>query len=568
MNRLLLLAGALLTAGSAFAEWGNSIDSPVAVFPTGTLSYATETKAAPDGSVWTVVYHPNLREAADEYDTGNVVYEYRVQHFDPSGNPTFPEEGLLVSDYKNLSYTVVNDYLLVDRDGNAVIAVADCRNSTGSERSYTAYKISSDGEFLWGEDGVALSDPLKPSAFAGCVNSVQLEDGSYVFAWSEYDSNDVSHVCMQRLSDSGKAQWALDKAAITDAVSGYPYLVNSGDNTFILVYARTASSVLYARKLDFECESVWGTDVRIYRGGWGSVPLHTILSVKSSGDGGVLVAWSDDRKGENRESAYISYVTSDGALGFAGSSDEADVKLCYDEWRCFNVNAVPAADGSCFYAVWRRTDAAQYFQGVKIQKISRRGELLWGDDAKDLWEAEDQSLGYFSLQQAGADGACAFFEKYTEYFDQQCFAYRFDSNGDAVWPGGAVAVSEKGRQAASLASQPYTAGTWLCTWTDVGTSADDKATTYYMTCLDEEGTFGVYAAIEQVSCGKHALVCDGSTLRASVADGTVACIYTPLGARVAECVFAGGVASFNLPTGVYIAAAEGCEAPVKFIVKH
>ncbi len=565
MNRMLLLGAALLTAGTALADWGTDNESPIAIFPSGTGSYATEVKAAPDGSVWAMIYHPNLKEAESEMDIDNVIYEYRLQHFDAQGNPTFPAEGMLLCDYSNWSYTVVNDYLMVDSDGNAIVVVNDCRNSAEKYKSYTAYKVTPEGELLWGEDGVAVSDPVKPAEFAAFMSMVELEDGSYVFAWQEMDKTGASHIYMQRLSHDGKAQWDIDKLAMTDEVTGYPYLVNSGDNTCIMVYGRTASAVLYARKLDFEGENVWGKDTRIYRGGWGSIPLQTILNVTSSGDGGVLVSWTDDRNGEMIESAYVSYVTSDGKLGFAGQSDEGDVKLCYDGWRCFSVNTIPAADGSCFYSIWRRTDNDQNYEAIMMQKISRSGDLLWGDEAKELLPTAITTLSYLSQQQAGESDACAFYEVYRSYFDQQCYAARFNNEGEFVWADEIIELSENGRQAASLKSQPYQPGSYLCTWTDGGTSAEDKATTYLMTGLNDNGTFGIPdAGVEStVSDNAAALSFDGYALHGI--DGASVKVYTATGALVATYTLKGGVAKVNLPAGFYVAAAYG--HTVKFVVK-
>lgn len=95
----------------------------------------------------------------------------------------------------------------------------------------------------------------------------------------------------------------------------YPYLINSGDNQFILVYAKGSNQDLYARKIDFDGTSVWPEDTRIYRGGFGSIPLWTILNVQPSGDGGVILSWNDDRYYTNTESAYLSYVKPNGELG-------------------------------------------------------------------------------------------------------------------------------------------------------------------------------------------------------------------------------------------------------------
>ena len=569
MKKLLLLMAGLATATGAMANWGTSIEDPVSVFPKGTNSYATEVRPGADGSAWAVIYHPNTKQADNEYDISRVVYEYRVQYFDPEVNPKFPAEGLLVSDYSNISYTVVNNYLLVDNDGNAIVSVSDCRNSNGSDKSYTVYKISPEGEFLWGEDGIALSDPTAPASLGVCMNIIQLEDGSYVFAWAEYDNEGGSHVFMQRLSHDGKAQWDLAKTAITDEISNYPYLLNSGDNTFILVYGRTASTILYARKLDFEAENVWGKDVRIYRGGWGSTPVQTKLEVKPSGDGGALIAWSDDRSGTNIESAYISYVTPDGKLGFAGASDEGDVKLCYDDWRCFNVSAVRAADLSCFYAVWRRTDYDQRYQAIMMQKISNKGELLWDDEAREVTPTEATTLGYVSVQAAGDNGACAFYEEYRSYFDQQAYAQRFGSEGEFIWEPEVLDLSRPERMASGLTSQPYMNGKgWLCNWADGGTSAEDKETTYYMTVVNLDGGFGLEnSGVENVvSVNEAQLTFAAGALHADVADGTIASVYSVDGSLVAECSFSGGRAALDLAPGMYIAGLCGGET-VKFIVK-
>ncbi len=557
----------LALAFTASADWSRTVEDPVKLFPTGTSSYATDVKVAPDGTIWSYIYYPNTEHAEDEYDIDKVVYEYRLQHYDKDGNPQFGDMGLLVSDYSNWSYTVVDDLLYVDRHGNAILIVSDCRNSGESKKSYTAYKVSPSGEMLWGHDGVPVSDPLKPDGLVAWMNVVELTDGSFVFAWMGMEEDGTTRLYMQRLNEAGEAQWDLSKVSITDEISGYPHLVPSVDNTFIMVYGRTASTILYARKMDFEAESVWGKDVRIYRGGWGSVPLQTLLSVVPSGDGGALIAWTDDRAATRFESAYLSYVTSDGELGFAGASDEADVKLCYDGWRSFSVQACPATDGSGFYAFWRRTDGNQRYQGFKAQKVSKEGELLWGDDAVEIVPAIDTAYGYPSLQPTGDGGACAFYEEYREYFDQQGYAHRFDSEGKSVWDSGSIPVTLAGRGAAQLRSYQYMEpGKWLLTWTDGGTGADDKEETFLMTRFNEDGVFGdPGSGVQKYGVAPETLVFNGKAICGDMADGTELAVYSVDGMRVAVSSFSSGVAPVDLPAGMYMVNVYG--RTLKFMVK-
>lgn len=493
MKRQLLIAMSVAVAAAASAQWSADVNSPAKVFPTGMNSYATEVKAGPDGTAWAVIYHPNTDNAGGETDIANVKYEYRLQHFDRDGKPEWQADGILLSDYNNLSWTQYNDYLLVDNEGNAIVAVSDCRNSSDKEKSITAYKISPKGEMLWGEDGVAVSDAENPAHLVAAMKLVELDDHSVVFAWSELGTDDNSRICLQRISKEGKALWGKSKVWHEDEYTVYPYLVPSGDNTFIMVYARTQSQILYAAKLDFECENVWGKETRIYRGGWGTVPLYTLMQVVPSGDNGVLVAWSDDRANSGFESPYISYVTTDGKLGFEGLSDEGDMKLGYfDAIRCLNVAATPAADGNGFYAIWRGFRNQQSFQGIYMQYVNLAGDLVWGDHAKAVCPIEENSYAYLSIQPMGEDGACAFYEHYSSYFDQCGLAVAVNPAGEYTLGDGPFVVTPQGRMCTNLKTQIMPGqDAYLLTWTDGGAGEEDKEKTYCMARMNQNGTFGL-----------------------------------------------------------------------------
>lgn len=551
----------MTTALTAAAEWGTNSDTPVNIFPAESGSFAYAVLPGQDGTVWGVKYQP--RVTVTEGDEETVRYEYSVQHWDRNGNAVFPAAGITVSDYSNVTYTVINERLLVDSDGNAIICVSDCRNSSAGATSYTAYKLSPEGKMLWGEEGVPVSDPLHPATFTAKMNIIELDDHSYVFAWMQSKEADgMGNIYMQRLSRDGKMLWNGEKAAITDDVSENPILLNSGDNTCILVYTRGASSVLTARKIDFDGESVWGSDVRIYRGGWGMAPVHTYFTAAASGDGGAIVSWCDDRHNTNLESPYLSYVTSDGKLGFSSQSDEGDLKLLYTESRNFNVTAVPAVDGSCFYAVWRTSDANEHDQGILMQKVSKEGELLWGDDAKVIEPMTDAHKGYISIQQAGDSDAICFYGLYSSHYDQRCVATRFDSDGNFLWNGKTVALSPAGRQSYSLRSGMFPCqNAYLCSWTDGGTSEQDAGTAYFMTRLNDDGSIGLPGtAAPMTATDTPYLAFDGKRLHGSLSDGAVITVIDITGTCVAQCVMNGGVAQVKLSSGIYIAYAPGVKA--------
>lgn len=569
MKKSILSIAFIAAAFGSASAWTDDPAKPVTAFPVGTIDYGCETKVCPDGSFWSVMYHPNLKNAGSEEDISNVVYEYRIQHFDADGNPTFKDPmGLLISDYKNLSYTVVNQYLLADADGNAIVAVADCRNSPDSGRSYTAYKISPEGKMLWSDEGVSISDPTKPSGVSAAMSMVQLEDKSIVFAWTEYPRGSMeAGIHMQRITADGTPQWDANTAGVTKEVASYPYLVNSGDNTFIMVYAKTASQVLYAKKLDFECESVWGKEVRIYRGGFGSIPLHLNLDVAPSGDGGVLASWCDDREGTNVESAYISYVTPEGKLGFTGQSDEADVKLSYEGWRNFTVSSCAANDGSGFYVAYRATSADQNYQGVAIQKISKKGDLLWSDNGGYVEPVElEKTYSYVTSQAAPNGGVMVFYQQYRNWFDQPCFVKQLDGNGSPVWENPRVQINSSNRLSSNLLSQPIPGkDAWLCDWKDGGTSETDKDPSNCINIVYSNGLIGsATSGIETVETPSSISYSDGS-ICGSFADGATVVAYQPTGKKVASAMFSNGSASLTLSPGLYLVSVQ--DKTVKIIVR-
>lgn len=434
LSALLLCATCICVAN---AQWNPDPMANNLIVPEGASHYATEINMSPNGTVWFMYYHPNLVQAEDEYDTANVVYEYRVQAIDKDGNKLFGDElGLLVSNYPARSYCVCNQYTTFDNEGNFIIAVHDCRNSPdGDAMSYTAYKISPDGQMLWDEDGVSLDGGITADTSAA-MSLTALDDNSIVFAWMR-DDNGVMRVDLQRVSAEGVPQWDIDEVSLYSATTPYwyPYVVNAGSNQVILVYGRGASSDLYARKLDFDGTQVWESDTRIYRGGWGSIPLWTKLCVVPSGDGGVLLGWNDDRDSNNSELPYISYVKGDGSLGFSAASDNGDVQLSWAEMQAWQIKVMPDPDNDGFLAVWRATDGSQGWEYPVIQRVSKSGELLFGDEGKPLTELLYTTYGFMSLQ-PGEDGTFATFwqEQRDGFGDVASFCQLIDSKtGETKW---------------------------------------------------------------------------------------------------------------------------------------
>ena len=584
MKKILLIGLSLLSLGG-YAQWG---PDPQLAIPAGENVYATECATGSDGTTWYLMYHPNL-VTGDEYDIQNNIYEYRLQIFDKDGNKkTGDDVGMLISAERNRSWTVVNQYLLIDRDNNAIVAVSDARNSTDESMplSFTIYKISPEGEMLWGEDGVSVDGGYAYDVLAG-MSMTQIDDGSYVFAWmrSASGGNNDMTIEMQRLSSDGKLLWdAKDVRLGGSNAYMYPYVVDAGYNQVILVYALGGNQDLYARKIDFDGTPVWSKDVRIYRGGWGGIPLWTKLSVVPSGDGGVLLSWNDDRNYTWVESAYVSYVTADGKLGFSGASEEGDVKVGYSGWKAFNCVVTPDPDNDGFIAAWRETESSQSYTHLKVQRISKSGELLWDEEGVTLTDDLESlydlglytSFAYLSLHPGNEGQTGLFCQRRQDLTNYETMLIVLDNKTGEIWDKGQITIEERnsGDLTALMTSVCESEKFWIGLW-EAGIPTDTDGpwvTQKHIQRINFDGTIGSSEVSEitkpVVSEKELTATFDGSSLilNAVTSENITVSLYDLSGRQVAELYKGVARAGRNvisltpLSAGMYIVKVEAGQA--------
>ena len=575
---LLIVVAAVLSCISAVAQWNSNNAVNMLAWPEGKSYYSNEMKMAPDGSVWLAVNHPSVNGVATS-----------LQLFDANGNKKFAEP-LLVSDYPSRTWTSCSQILFVDRDGNAIVAVYDWRMGATDFEGYTVYKVSPEGEFLWGEDGITLEGENVYDLVAA-MSICQLADGSYVFAWMHNrDGNfNMMSIEMQRISAEGEMLWNAEDVRLYDETSNYmyPYVIDGGNNQVIMLYAKGSSQDLYARKLDFDGSTVWSKDTRIYNGGWGSIPIWTILDVHPTGDGGFIVSWNDDRFYTEIESAYMAYVKSNGELGF--SADNGQI-LGLAGWRSLHVKSYYDKASDSFYAIWNECSAGQSWSRMVGQRISKEGDLLWGENAVELKPMEQTSYLFSSIQNAANDEIAFFYMRnYAGTFgDVEAFVTTVNVNDTTIRRESEFTKGERVSEKASLETTPmYNGEYWIAKWEDRGSVTEVEEGTdidrLMIQRINNDFTLGV-AAVEAVRTENNyfealATLVDGeamfATNLAAATQATLA-IYDINGALVAtpfEGVLAAGKQyiewNADVPAGIYLATlttAYGVET-VKLLVK-
>ncbi|MBE6307642.1 MAG: T9SS type A sorting domain-containing protein [Bacteroidales bacterium] len=400
MKRIVAILFVMATMFGAMAQWSSNVDESLLIYSGETN--VQEIAMAPNGNTW--VY---LQAPAND-GTGNLsVY---LQLLDSAGNKVFGEEPLLVSNKPTRTWTTCNTYLYADRDGNAIVAVHDIRNAVKTQYlSYTLYKISQKGEFLWGEDGIGL-EGTQAFPMNSHISMAQMDDNSYVCAWTSVKGeSDIYEVKIQRISPDGEMLWDLEEVKLSDPENKshytWPTVIDAGMNQAIIVYFKGSNYDIYARKIDFDGTSAWSEDTRLYRSGWPySIPAWSLVDVQPSGDGGVLVAWSDDRFMTGM-ATYMTYVQPNGEIGFAAGVDGQ--KLSYGDYQGVSVRCKYDPYTDTFLAIWRESYSAVMYRAL-VQRLSKDGELLWGEEGLEIQPFTSNQYGYFSIQTA-PDNQAAFF---------------------------------------------------------------------------------------------------------------------------------------------------------------
>lgn len=472
---VLTLAGFVSCFGLAFAQWADNPHENMLFYDNNV--YETEIAALEDGSFYTMFNEPHKS------------IFYYLTYNDKDGRPLW-DEPLLLSDKPTKTYTVVNNYLFLDNEDNAIVTVVNAvKDTINLFETYTVFKVNKEGEHLWGENGLDLQRGELPYLSAH-LQTIQLTDGSYVFAWMEGDVGGNLSIKMQRLSVDGEILWTEPKILKEENVNyAYPYLVAAPDNEFLMMYARGSSQELYAQKYDFDGNAVWAQPTLVYGSGFGSIPIWTFLDVIPA-NGGMLVGWYADPNGDNVEDVYIAYVKNDGSHAFLNGSE--GLKVGYTEIRQFSPKMAFDAEKELIFVMWRETNSSQGIQGLKTQLVSAEGELMWNPEGIPVRPAGEFAVGYYSVKPGPDHAFAGFYMIEHSAYDSVC-GYAFLQNSDATpaWSDSTIVFTDIRSNKSSLIVSDMKQNQWICIWDDNrrGSSVDD--TELYAQNINIDGTLGL-----------------------------------------------------------------------------
>ncbi len=394
------------------------------------------------------------------FDNRNGSYAVYLQRLNSLGVKQFASEGLLVSGNPQSSSLVDYD-MISDDSNNAIIAFTDSRN--GSEINPFIYKISSNGNFLWGANGITLANDA--GTFQANPRLAKTSDNSIVVTWIY--SSTPNKIAFQKISPGGTKQWGSDPIYLSGTGAEnftYSSLVTSDNGSVISLWSGYTGSFinpgnykLYTQKFSSAGTAVWKDTVYSL----GRVTGFFVPKLISDYNNGALYVWQDDRNSVNLQSSYVQHYSSSGTRLFPANGSEGSAESGFNKFDAW-ASYMPSTDET--YLVWKQSNSLQSQFAIYGQRFSPSGARLWTDNAKEFIPYSSNSFINQICYTFDTNTVVAFNEGIFGSINNLQKAFVTGRSGVIGW-GGTIKnissiLSEKSKTVAAMNSQGMTKIVW------------------------------------------------------------------------------------------------------------
>ena len=358
--------------------------------------------------------------------TGN--YNMRLQYIDADGNIVWDENGILVSNHTQMTWLTDWD-MTVDHDGNAIMAFNDVRE--GDEQlDIFGYKISPEGNFVWGDDGINLSN----GGFNAAPKVTVAANNNCIFAWAGEET-----ITARSISPDGAQNWETPIIINEPDTSSWPQLMaadnDDSEGNFLMKYFVDSGPYwapdrfVYIQKYSNNGTPVWDAPA-VVSDATGISAWNQIFSWAPDGSGGAVIAWHDDRNSENISRAYVQHITTGGTALFADGIQVGD----HGANNQYYPQVIYQPSDENIYVYWKETDASQNNSGIVGQKVNSTGELLYGNVGVTISNIQATGGTIIALRPFGEDVVVTYSTyPWGNYNNEKIFAERVDPDGAIVW---------------------------------------------------------------------------------------------------------------------------------------
>ncbi len=361
--------------------------------------------------------------------------------------------------------------IVPDGSGGAIVAWDDLRNGN---RDIFAQRVNGSGVVQWWANGVAVIDtgPNDRGMYGTIPSLVSDGAGGVIVAWTENEGfSEWDNIYAQRMDGSGVRQWAAEGTFICLAYDNQedPTIVSDGAGGAIITWddhrGLNTGIDVYAQRVDGAGAPQWEPD---------GVAVCTAADdqahpeIVPDGAGGVIVTWDDRRNGADTE-IYAQRLDASGAAQWTLNG----VAVCTAPGDQIAPELVSSGAGGAIVA-WadQRSDPGDIY----AQRLDASGVAQWTLNGVALCTAPgDQSFypQYPGIATDGSGGAYVTWED-TRSGDTDIYAQQVNFNGLVKWtPSGAALCTAVGVQDRPTITYVGGGTGAVVTWEDHRSRADN-----------------------------------------------------------------------------------------------
>jgi len=321
-------------------------------------------------------------------------FDIYVQRIDSQGDPLWNPTGVPVC-------TAADDQedvrLTSDGDGGAILVWEDARDST--EVDLYAQRVERGGDVAWATDGVPIA---REPGYQLNPYLVSDDAGGAIFCWQD-ERDGTYDIYAQRLNGSGVRQWANGGVPVCNEAFDqlYARLVGDGAGGAIFCWEDqrhgASEADIFCQRLDSGGVAQWTANGKAV---CTAADSQTLPVIATDGSGGAFIAWKENRTSAYGYDIYIQRVLADGSMDLDTDGEQVCGSAA-DPFYGGYCRLVSDGDGGAIVA-WTDEREGMWLYNIYAQRVLSNGNMLWTTDGVSVCTASDyQYVGSLAVNAAG-----------------------------------------------------------------------------------------------------------------------------------------------------------------------
>lgn len=265
--------------------------------------------------------------------------------------------------------------------GEAAFVWSDCRNG---DRGVYLQVIDIQGNLKFAVGGVPVSDASNRQEDPQTWPS---EDGGWFVGWEDFDADSLGDIYCNKISADGRRLWNAngERGIAVCAYQGIQEdirIVSDGDGGCILAWSDQRGgdiSDLYAQHVlaDGRIDPNWPEDGLPIVSAQGAQASHT---ADADGLGGMIIGWKDGRRVGNSD-IWAQRINPRGQLLWG---DGQGIRVCAHAANQESPKLCPDGAGGAFFSWVDDRNLQESDKDIYAQRVNRDGQLLWPADGESV----------------------------------------------------------------------------------------------------------------------------------------------------------------------------------------